>query len=254
MEKLWLKSYPPGVPESIDINEFSCIGDLFDKSVRRYGDRVAFINMGRGISFDELDSLSARFGAYLQNVLKLQPGARVALMMPNLLQYPVALFGALRAGYTVVNVNPLYTARELQHQLIDAGAEAIVIVENFAHTLEKVLPEVGIRNVVVTSLGELLGFPKSLIVNFVVRRIRKMVPAWHLPGHVWFSDALAQGARMRLQPVRLGHDDIAFLQYTGGTTGMAKGAILTHGNIIANLQQAHAWIAPYVREWETKYE
>lgn len=248
MEKLWLKSYPPGVPESIDINEFSCIGDLFDKSVRRYGDRVAFINMGRGISFDELDSLSARFGAYLQNVLKLQPGARVALMMPNLLQYPVALFGALRAGYTVVNVNPLYTARELQHQLIDAGAEAIVIVENFAHTLEKVLPEVGIRNVVVTSLGELLGFPKSLIVNFVVRRIRKMVPAWHLPGHVWFSDALAQGARMRLQPVRLGHDDIAFLQYTGGTTGMAKGAILTHGNIIANLQQAHAWIGQHVRE------
>lgn len=248
MEKRWLKSYPFGVPESIDVNEFSCLGDLFDKSVERYGERIAFINMGRGITYGELDRQSARFGAYLQRVLTLPPGARVALMMPNLLQYPVALFGALRAGYVVVNVNPLYTARELQHQLVDAGAEAIVIVENFAHTLQKVLPEVGIKNVVVTSLGELLGFPKRLIVNFVVRRIRKMVPAWSLPGHVRFSEALLQGAREQLEPVRLGHDDIAFLQYTGGTTGRAKGAILTHGNIIANLQQAHAWIGSHVRE------
>lgn len=250
MDKVWLKSYPPGVPDSIDVSEFACIGDVFDRSVNRYSERVAFINMRRGLTYAELGLQSARFGAFLQGVLKLPAGARVALMMPNLLQYPVALFGALRAGYTVVNVNPLYTARELQHQLLDAGVDAIVILENFAHTLQKVLPEVAVKHIVVTSLGDLLGFPKRLIANFVVRRIRKMVPAWHLPGHVRFRDALTQGGRQPFAPARPRHDDVAFLQYTGATTGAAKGAVLTHGNIIANLQQAHAWIGSHVRDGE----
>lgn len=248
MEKIWLKSYPRGVPAEIDVDEFGSLADLFEQGVRKFGDRTAYINMGRRISYAELDRLSAGFAGYLQGVLKLPRGARVALMMPNLLQYPVAMFGVLRAGYTVVNVNPLYTARELEHQLNDAGADTIVIVENFAHTLEKVLPKVGVRNIVVTSLGEMLGFPKRLIVDFVVRRVRKMVPAWSLPGHVSFSEALSQGRAHRLEPADIGHDDIAYLQYTGGTTGVAKGVILTHGNIVANLQQAHAWIRPFLKE------
>lgn len=248
MEKIWLKSYPRGVPAEIDVDEFGSLADLFEQGVRKFGDRTAYINMGQRISYAELDRLSAGFAGYLQGVLKLPRGARVALMMPNLLQYPVAMFGVLRAGYTVVNVNPLYTARELEHQLNDAGADTIVIVENFAHTLEKVLPKVGVRNIVVTSLGEMLGFPKRLIVDFVVRRIRKMVPAWSLPGHVSFSEALSLGGAHRLEPADIGHDDIAYLQYTGGTTGVAKGVILTHGNIVANLQQAHAWIRPFLKE------
>ncbi|WP_068637019.1 long-chain-fatty-acid--CoA ligase [Thauera butanivorans] len=250
MDKIWLKSYPAGVPAEIDPDEFRSLGDLFEQSVHRFASRTAYICMGKGITYGELDRLSAQFAGYLQGELKLPAGARVALMMPNLLQYPVALFGALRAGYTVVNVNPLYTARELEHQLQDAGADAIVIVENFAHTLEQVRARVPVRHVVVTSLGEMLGFPKSMLVDFVVRRVKKMVPPWRLDGAVRFSDALARGGRHRLQAVELGHDDIAFLQYTGGTTGKAKGAVLTHGNIIANLQQAHAWIAPFMHEGE----
>ncbi|CAM5326376.1 long-chain-fatty-acid--CoA ligase [Thauera mechernichensis] len=248
MEKIWLKSYPAGVPAEIDVDQFRSLGDLFEKSVAQFSQRDAFYCMGKTITYAELDALSARFGAFLQGELGLAKGARVALMMPNVLQYPVALYGALRAGYTVVNVNPLYTARELEHQLKDAGVEAIVILENFAHTLQSVIGKLSLRHVVVTSLGELLGFPKGAIVNFVVRRIRKMVPAWSLPGSVRFSDALQRGARHALKPVDVGHEDIAFLQYTGGTTGMAKGAVLTHRNIIANMQQAHAWIRPVVRE------
>jgi len=250
MEKVWLKSYPPGIPAEIDVNEFKSLGDLFEQGVRKFSARTAYLNMGKGIRYDELDRLSAAFAGFLQGVLKLPRGARVALMMPNLLQYPIAMFGVLRAGYTVVNVNPLYTARELEHQLRDSGAETIVIVENFAGTLAQVLPNLRVPNVVVTSLGEMLGFPKSLLVNFVVRRIKKMVPAWHIPGHVSFSGALARGRAHRLAQVDVGHDDIAYLQYTGGTTGVAKGAVLTHGNIIANLQQAHAWIKPFLHEGE----
>lgn len=250
MDKIWLKSYPAGVPAEIDINEFRSLVDLFEQGVRRFASCTAYICMGKGITYAELDRLSAQFAGYLQGELKLPAGARVALMMPNLLQYPVALFGTLRAGYTVVNVNPLYTARELEHQLQDAGADAIVIVENFAHTLEQVRAKVAVKHVVVTSLGEMLGFPKSMLVDFVVRRVKKMVPPWRLDGAVRFSDALARGGRHRLQTVELGHEDIAFLQYTGGTTGKAKGAILTHGNIVANLQQAHAWIGPFVKEGE----
>ena len=204
--------------------------------------------MGKSMTYAELDALSARFGAFLQSELGLPSGARVALMMPNVLQYPIAMFGALRAGYTIVNVNPLYTARELEHQLKDSGADAIVILENFAHTLEHVRAQVPIKHVIVTSLGEMLGFPKGAIVNFVVRRVRKLVPPWTLDGHLSFGDALARGAAHALQPVEVGHEDAAFLQYTGGTTGVAKGAVLTHRNIVANLQQAHAWISPVVTE------
>ena len=248
MEKIWLKSYPPGVPAEIDVNEFRSLGELFERSVRRFADKTAYVCMGKSITYAELDALSARFGAFLQGALGLPKGTRVALMMPNVLQYPIALFGALRAGYTIVNVNPLYTARELEHQLKDAGAEAIVILENFAPTLEHVRAQVPIRHVIVTSLGEMLGFPKGAIVNFVVRRVRKLVPAWRLDGHLSFTEALRRGAAHALQPVDIGPEDMAFLQYTGGTTGVAKGAILTHRNIVANLQQAHAWIAANVGE------
>ncbi|HRQ58071.1 MAG TPA: long-chain-fatty-acid--CoA ligase [Azoarcus taiwanensis] len=248
MEKVWLKTYPEGVPAEIDVDQYSSIGDLFEEGVRKFADREAYTCMGKSITYAELDRLSAAFAAYLQQVIKLPPKARVALMMPNVLQYPVAMFGVLRAGYTVVNVNPLYTPRELEHQLKDSGAETIVIVENFAHTLEQVMGRVPIVNVVVTSLGEMLGFPKGVIVDFVVRRIKKMVPAWNLPGAVRMTSALKLGAAERLQPVDVGHEDIAYLQYTGGTTGVAKGAVLTHRNIIANLQQAHAWIGSHVKE------
>ena len=250
MDKIWLQSYPAGVPAEIDVDKFRSIGDLFERGVRRFASRTAYVCMGKSMTYAELDRLSARFASYLQGELKLPVGTRVALMMPNLLQYPVALFGALRAGYTVVNVNPLYTARELEHQLSDAGAEVVVIVENFAHTLDQVRARVAVKHIVVTSLGEMLGFPKSLLVNFVVRRIKKMVPDWQLDGAVRFSDALSRGAAHRLQTVEVGHEDIAFIQYTGGTTGVAKGAILTHRNIIANLQQAHAWIRPFLQEGE----
>ena len=251
MNKIWLKSYPPGVPAEINVGEFSSLADLFDNGVRKFAERTAYINMGKAISYSELDVLSRQFAGYLQGELKLAPGARVALMMPNCLQYPVAMFAVLRAGYTVVNVNPLYTARELEHQLRDAGCEAIVIVENFAHTLQEVVSQVtSLRHVVVTGLGDMLGFPKSLLVNFVVRHVKKMVPAWSLLEAVAFREALRRGAAHPMKPVTITHDNLAYLQYTGGTTGVAKGAMLTHGNIIANLQQAHAWISPYVKEGE----
>ncbi len=249
MEKIWLRSYPQGVPEFIDVNEFKSLGQLFEQSCAQYRDRVAYINMGVGITYGELDRLSRDFAAYLQDVLKLPQGARVALMMPNLLQYPVCMFGALRAGYVVVNCNPLYTHRELEHQLKDSGAEAIVIVENFAHTLEQALPLVpGLKHVIVTSLGDMLGALKGTVVNLVVRHVKKMVPAWKLPRHVKFKAAMARGKGATLRPVQVGHEDIAYLQYTGGTTGVAKGAMLLHRNIIANLQQAHAWIEPFLHK------
>ncbi|HMM54944.1 MAG TPA: long-chain-fatty-acid--CoA ligase [Candidatus Desulfobacillus sp.] len=250
MEKIWLKSYPAGVPAEIDVNEFESIGQLFERSVRKFRDRVAYTNMGKSLTYGELDGLTRDFAAYLQS-LGLQKGARVAVMMPNLLQDPVSIFGILRGGYTVVNCNPLYTVRELAHQLKDSGAEAIVIVENFASVLQECLAETPVKHVIVTGLGDMLGFPKGAIVNFVVRHVRKMVPAWRLPGAVRFNDALARGARQDFREVKVGHEDIAFLQYTGGTTGVAKGAMLTHRNIIANLQQAHAWLKPFMPETGT---
>ena len=247
MEKIWLRSYPEGVPAEIDIHQFRSLGELFEKSCAQYRERIAYINMDVALTYGDLDRLSRDFAAYLQQVLRLPKGARIALMLPNLLQYPICMFGALRAGYVVVNCNPLYTHRELEHQLRDAGAEAIVIVENFAHTLEQslaALPQ--LKHVMVTSLGDLLGFSKGAVVNFVVRHVKKMVPTWNLPGHLRLKDVLARGREVALQPVPVGHDDIAYLQYTGGTTGVAKGAMLLHRNIIANLQQADAWIDPFL--------
>ncbi|KZE27253.1 long-chain-fatty-acid--CoA ligase [Crenobacter luteus] len=250
MDKIWLSQYQAGVAHEIDVDAFRSAVDVFERSVAKFRDRPALANMDKVLSYGELDALSGHFAAYLQHTLKLPRGARVAVMMPNLLQYPVAVFGTLRAGCTVVNVNPLYTPRELEHQLNDAGAETIVILENFAGVLQQVLPRTQVKNVIVTAIGDLLGFPKSAIVNFVVRRVKKMVPPWNLPGHTRFNDALALGQRRPHERVALDHDDIAFLQYTGGTTGVAKGAILTHRNIVANMLQAGEWVKPAVREGE----
>ncbi|OQS35679.1 long-chain-fatty-acid--CoA ligase [Chromobacterium haemolyticum] len=247
MEKVWLKNYQPGVAHEIDINQFQSVVEVFDRSVKKFHDRPALACMGKELSYREMDQLSGQFASYLQHELKLQKGDRVAVMMPNLLQYPVAVFGTLRAGGTVVNVNPLYTPRELEHQLKDSGAETIVILENFANVLEQVLPRTQVKHVIVASIGEMLGFAKGMLVNFVVRKVKKMVPPWRLPGHVRFSDALSRGARAPYRPVQLGHDDIAFLQYTGGTTGVSKGAMLLHRNIVANMLQAGEWVKPVIR-------
>ncbi|CAG0990220.1 long-chain acyl-CoA synthetase [Burkholderiales bacterium] len=242
MDRIWLKNYPPGVPAEIDVNEYASLRDVFDESVAKFASRPAFTCMGKSITFGELDTLSAAFGAWVQGTVG-SKGARVALMMPNVLQYPVCLFGVLRAGATVVNVNPLYTARELEHQLVDSGAEVIVVLENFAHTLAEVVGRTKVKHVIVTSMGELLGL-KGVLVNFVVRRVKKMVEPWSIPNAIHLSDALAEGRKRTLERVPLAHDDIAFLQYTGGTTGVAKGAMLLHRNIIANLLQARAWLGP----------
>jgi len=246
MEKVWLKNYPQGVPAEIDPARFSSLRELFEQSVRDYGPKPAYTNMGRTITYNELDRLSRDFAAWLQNVAGLGRGDRVALMMPNVLQYPIAVFGALRAGLTVVNTNPLYTMRELEHQLNDSGATVIVIVENFAHVLSDVIVRTKVRRVVLTAVGDMLSFPKSAIVNFVVRRIRKQVPAYDLPQSVRFKDVLAQGAKHEVKHVEIGHEDIAFLQYTGGTTGVSKGAMLTHRNLVANVLQAEAWMKPWI--------
>jgi long-chain acyl-CoA synthetase len=244
MDKIWLKHYPKGVPAEIDINEYASLREVFDESVAKYATRPSYTCMGKTITFSELDTLSTAFAAWLQ-AKGCRKGTRVALMMPNILQYPICLFGTLRAGCTVVNVNPLYTARELEHQLNDSGAEVIVVVENFAHTLQEVVAKTKLREVVVTSIGELLGF-KGLIVDFVLRHVKKMVPAWSLPGSIRLSAALAEGRDKSFERVPLSHDDLAFLQYTGGTTGVAKGAMLLHRNIVANLLQARAWVKPFL--------
>ena len=248
MDKIWLQSYQEGVPAEVDLGEFQSLGEMFEKSVSQYRERIAYINMGVEISYGELDKLSRDFAAYLQTNLKLPKGSRVAIMMPNVLQYPICMLGALRAGYTVVNCNPLYTPRELEHQLKDSGTETIVILENFAHTLEQVIDKTAVKNVVMARLGDMLGVPKGSIVNFVVKYVKKMVPAWSLPSHVDFGKALSKGAGSDFKPVVVTQEDLAFLQYTGGTTGLSKGAMLTHRNILANLAQAYAWIKPAVVE------
>lgn len=242
MDKIWLKSYPPGVPAEIDASRYASVGEVFEESFEAYRSRRAFVCMGKSITYRELDALSRKLGAWFQSK-GLARGARIAIMMPNVLQYPVAIAAVLRAGYVVVNVNPLYTPRELEHQLRDSGAEAIVLLENFAVTLQAVVRNTAIQHVIVASMGDLMGL-KGHVVNFVVRRVKKMVPVWDLPGHVPFNQALAQGARHRFEPAKLTRDDIAFLQYTGGTTGVAKGATLTHGNIVANVLQSAAWHEP----------
>jgi long-chain acyl-CoA synthetase len=242
VEKPWLKSYPPGVPAEANIDEFANIREVLEVSCRKFAALPAYTNMGATMDYPELDRLSRGFASWLQNVAGLKKDDRVAIMMPNLLQYPVAIFGVLRAGFIVVNCNPLYTPRELEHQLNDSGAQAIVILENFAHVLQEVIGKTKVRKVVTTQLGDLLGFPKSLLANYVVKHKKKLVPAWDIPGAVPFRKAIAEGARHALVEPPLTHDDIAFLQYTGGTTGVSKGAMLTHGNIVANLMQTSAWI------------
>jgi len=239
-QKPWLSSYPPGVPANIDLDAFHSIVELFEQSCETYKDRMAFHNMGAELTYGELDYLTKNFAAALQN-MGLQQGDRIALMMPNLLQYPVALFGALRAGLIIVNTNPMYTARELRHQLIDSGAKAIVVVENFASVLESVRDDVPLEHIITTGVGDLLNFPKSLLVNFALRHVKKSIPAWSLPGSVKFQDVLDMGEKLPLAPINIAFEDVAFLQYTGGTTGVAKGAMLTHRNIIANLLQSRAW-------------
>jgi long-chain acyl-CoA synthetase len=240
--RFWLKHYPPGVPAEINPDAIPSLKHLFEDSCRQFAARPAFKNMGRTITYAEVEELSRRFGAWLQREAGMKKGDRIALMMPNILQYPIAIIGALRAGLTIVNVNPLYTARELEHQLNDSGATAIVIFENAAATLAQVLPKTPLKRVVVTGIGDLLGFPKGAITNFVIRRVKKMVPAYSLPGSVKFGAALAKGAASRLEPVEVTGEDIAFLQYTGGTTGVSKGAILTHRNLVANTTQVVAFM------------
>ena len=244
MEKIWLKSYPKGVPAEIDVNTYASVRDVFDRVVGEFGPRTAYTCMGKSITFAELEKASAAFGAFLQG-RGLKKGARVALMMPNVLQYPVCLFGILRAGFTVVNTNPLYTPRELEHQLTDSGAEMLVVVENFANTVQEVVGRTAVKQLVVTSIGEMLGW-KGPLVDFVLRHVKKMIPPWSLPGSMRLSEALAEGRRRKLEHVPITHEDIAFLQYTGGTTGVAKGAMLLHRNIIANLLQAGAWVKPFL--------
>jgi long-chain acyl-CoA synthetase len=248
MSKPWLQSYPEGIPAEISIDEYASVADIFDQSVCKFEELPAYSNFGRTISYKEVKQYTSQLGAYLKNELGLDKGTKVAVMMPNLLQNPVAIFGILRAGMVVVNTNPLYTPRELKHQMNDSGAEAIIIVENFCHVLEEVIDETPIKHVIVTRMGDMLPFPKSAIINFVVKHIKKMVPTYKLPGAVPFKQALKLGSQHRFETVPTNHNDIAFLQYTGGTTGVSKGAILTNRNMVANMQQASAWIHTIMEE------
>ncbi|CAD6558824.1 long-chain fatty acid--CoA ligase [Paraburkholderia metrosideri] len=242
MDKIWLKSYPPGVPAEIDTSRYSSVADLLEEAFREHRAKPAFACMGKELSYGEIDTLSRKLAAWFQSK-GIARGARIAIMMPNVLQYPVAIAAILRAGYVVVNVNPLYTPRELEHQLKDSGAEAIILLENFAVTLQQIVRNTSVKHVVVAAMGDLMGI-KGALVNFVVRKVKKMVPAWSLPGHVPFNTAIAEGARQSFKPVQQGPDDVAFLQYTGGTTGVAKGATLLHRNLIANVLQSEVWLDP----------
>lgn len=240
--KPWLKNYPEGVPHDVDISAYSSLLEMFDEAFDRYSNRRACEYLGKFLTYSELDQHSRHFAAYLQNI-GLEPGARIAIMLPNVMQYQIAMLGVLRAGFVVVNVNPLYTARELEHQLKDSGASALIVLENFAHVYQHIAASVPLNKVIVTSMGEMIGL-KGAIVNFVVRKIKKLVPAWHLPGHTLFSQALSEGGRHQWKMPNTTLDDIAFLQYTGGTTGLSKGAILLHRNILSNVLQTDLWLEP----------
>ena len=246
-QRPWLAHYPAGVPAEIDMDEFAAITDVFDAAVLKYRDKPAFINMGKSITYGELDRLSRDFAGYLLGELKLKKGDRVAIMMPNCLQYPVAILGVLRAGLTVVNTNPMYTAPELKHQLVDSGASVLVVLDNFGNVAQEVLAQVPGVRAVTTGLGDMLGFPKGMIVNLVLKHVKKMVPDYAIPGAVRFRDTLTLGRMHTLPEVHNTADDLAFLQYTGGTTGVSKGAMLTHRNLVANMQQAAAWVGTNVK-------
>lgn len=250
MERIWLKSYPQGIPAEIDTAEFASLIEVFERSVERFPSAPAFANMGSVLNYAELGLMCRRFAVYLQHDLRLSKGDRIAIMLPNLLQYPVVMFGALMAGLIVVNTNPLYTARELRHQLKDSGAKAIVILDNYAHVLVKILPQTAVQHVILTRIGDFLAFPKSILVNFVVKHIKKMVPAYSLPNAISLRKVLHEGRKARLIKPHLSREDVAFLQYTGGTTGVAKGAMLTHGNMVANIQQATTWFGSILKERE----
>ena len=252
MDKPWLAHYPPGMPAEADVEAYASLNEIFASSCRRFADLPAYSNMGVTLAYAELERASRQFGAFLQHALALRKGDRIAIMLPNLLQYPVALFGALRAGLTVVNVNPQYTARELEHQLEDCGARAIVVLENFAHTLQEVLAKGTLAplHVITTEVGDLFPVVKEVVTNVVVKYVRKMVPEWRIPEAIGFNAALREGRGLTLAEAELDRDDIAFLQYTGGTTGVAKGVVLTHGNLVANVQQLGLWIARDLHDGE----
>jgi long-chain acyl-CoA synthetase len=249
IERPWLAHYPEGVPAQIDANQYASVAAVVEEAFERFRQRPAFASFGKILSYGQIDEMSRQFAGYLTGVLKLNKGDRIAIMMPNVLQYPIALFGALRAGLVVVNTNPMYTARELEHQLEDAGAKAIVVLDNFAATLQQVVAETHVEHIITTGIGDLLG-AKGMVINFVLKHVKKMVPPFNLPHAVRFTDTLSRGAPHPLPKVQLGHDDIAFLQYTGGTTGVAKGAMLTHGNMVANMLQAGAWIGNNAKQGE----
>jgi long-chain acyl-CoA synthetase len=244
VDRIWLKSYVAGVPADINPDLYHSIPEVLEQSCQRYAKLPAFHNMGETITFAQLDQYSQAFAAYLQHGLKLKPGDRVAIMMPNLIQYPVAMLGILRAGMIVVNVNPLYTATELVHQINDCGAETIIVLSNFARTVQKALSETSLKNVIVTDVGDMFPLPKALLINFALKYVKKKIPAWHIPHALRFRNILGAGKKLKFERVAIKGEDVAFLQYTGGTTGVSKGAILTHRNIVANLEQAEAWFHP----------
>ncbi len=252
MSHAWYKSYPEGIPHEVDTHAYDSLLEVFEQACQQYASNPCFSNFGKSLSYQQMDDYSRQLAAYLQSSLGMKKGDRIAIMMPNLLQNPIAIFAALRAGLTVVNTNPLYTTTELKHQLCDSGATSIIILENFAHTLEQVIDETPIKNVIVTRMGDMLSFPKSCLINLVVKHVKKMVPDFNLPGNYHFKDCLQQGNSLSYTRPSVNQDDIAFLQYTGGTTGVAKGAILTHGNMVANLQQVSAWIEPFIEKGSEK--
>jgi long-chain acyl-CoA synthetase len=249
-DRPWFKSYPKNMPHEIDLDEYRSIISVFDTAVGKFKAKPAFSNLGKTLGYGEIDTLSRQFAAYLLGELQLKKGDRVAIMMPNCLQYPIAIFGILRAGLTVVNVNPMYTPRELKHQLIDSGASALLVIDNFGSTVQEVIADTPVKQVITTGLGDLLGFPKGALINFVLKYVKKMVPDYDIPGSVRFKDTLTLGSMHALPEVDIDGEDIAFLQYTGGTTGVAKGAMLTHGNLVANMQQASAWIGMQAKPGE----